>query len=82
MPPTFVGLKNLILSNGYNDPNIFSMDVQNRQDIFKLMGLRLGVFENENISLVFFLILPFLIGLIGFLVSNLLEKPKNPTSLP
>ena len=40
IPPTFIGLKNLIFSNGYNDASIFgqvSQDVV--QDVYKLMGM-------------------------------------------
>jgi hypothetical protein len=25
IPPTFVGLKNLLFSNGFNDPNMFTL---------------------------------------------------------
>ncbi len=76
VPPTFIGLKNLIFSNGYNDMDMFFSAEQSNQDIFKLMGLKTGVLSNDNISLVLLLILPILVGLIGFLVNKCLQKNK------
>ena len=40
IPPTFIGLKNLIFSNGYNDASIFGQVGQGVvQDVYKLMGM-------------------------------------------
>ncbi len=76
VPPTFVGLKNLIFSNGYNDMNMFSSNEQSKQDIYKLMGLKVEVLSNDNISLVLLLILPLFVGLVGFLVNKCLQKKR------
>ncbi len=69
IPPTFIGFKNLIFSNGYNDPNLFNSSiVQKDQTVFKLMGLDHSLFLNFNVSFVLFFWLPFFIGLIGVLL--------------
>lgn len=65
IPPTFIGLKNLMFSNGYNEANMFGQVNQGVQDVYKLMGIQRSVISNDNISLIVFVILPILIGLIG-----------------
>lgn len=70
IPPTFIGLKNLMFSNGYNEVNMFGQANRGVQDVYKLMGMQRSVISNENISLVIFVILPIFIGLIGYLISK------------
>jgi hypothetical protein len=74
VPPTFVGLKSLEMSNGYNDLNGFSSESRIRQDIFRILGLETIAFSNYNISFIIFAICPLMIGLIGYLIKN---KGKN-----
>lgn len=70
IPPTFIGLKNLMFSNGYNEANMFGQASQGVQDVYRLMGMQRSVISNDNISLVVFVILPILIVLIGYLISK------------
>ena len=81
IPITFIGFRNLIFSNGYNDPNLFeSPIIQKDQTIFKLMGLDLCVFLNYNISFIVFFGLPFLFGLVGmvfFLIKGKIVKKER-----
>jgi hypothetical protein len=40
IPPTFIGFKALIFSNGYNIPNLIpDNNAQNSQSVYRLMGL-------------------------------------------
>ena len=40
IPPSYVGFKNLIFTNGYNDLNLIpSRDPSNQMSIFDLLGL-------------------------------------------
>lgn len=76
VPPTFVGLKYLKLSNGVNDLNINSSGSQTVQDIFKIIGLdTLGV-SNYNLTLILFVFLPLIIGLVGYLIKIMGKKSK------
>ena len=70
IPPTFIGLKNLMFSNGYNNASMFGQANQGVQDVYRLMGIQRSVISNDNISLIVFVILPILIGLIGYLISK------------
>jgi uncharacterized protein YqhQ len=72
VPPTFIGFKNLIYSNGYNDQNMFT-ESQSKgiQNIYTLMGLKLSLISNFNISLAVFVILPVIVGLTGVLITKL-----------
>jgi hypothetical protein len=73
IPPTYVGLKNLIISNGYNDQSLLSSS-QGVQTVYKLLGLQPSALSNFNISLITFVILPALVGGIGLLVTKFLSK--------
>ncbi len=79
VPPTFIGLKNLIFSNGYNDGSLLpeSVSAPKDQTIYKLMGLQSGVLSNFNIDLVLLVILPALIGSVGYFLTR---KPSTPQS--
>lgn len=77
IPPTFLGFKNLILSNGYNDQAIVPQTTQQDQNIYKLMGINVNALSNYNIALVLFVIMPSLIGGIGLLVNKFLLKDAN-----
>jgi hypothetical protein len=72
IPPTFIGLKNLIFSNGYNDGSLLSGSSSGPKDqtIYKLMGLQSEVLSNFNIDLVLFVIAPALIGVIGYFLTR------------
>ena len=78
IPPTFIGLKNLMFSNGYNVAGIFgsSTNQQSFQDVYKLMGMERSALSNDNISLMVFVILPLVIGLIGYLITKLITKTE------
>ena len=84
IPPTFIGFRNLVFSNGYNDPNLFESPItQKDQTVFKLMGLDQSVLANYNISFIVFFSLPFLIGLIGvilFLIKGKLARKDREIS--
>lgn len=78
IPPTFIGFKNLILSSGYNDPNLFeSPIIQKDQTIFKLIGLDQSVFLNFNISFILFIGLPVLLGSIALLLKTVAGKKQR-----
>ena len=78
IPPTFIGLKNLILSSGYNDPNLFdSPIIQKDQTVFKLIGLDQSVFLNFNISFILFIGLPFLLGSIALMLKTVAGKKQR-----
>ncbi len=77
IPPTFLGFKNLIYSNGYNDPTLFTNSSKGIQNVYTLMGLKLDLLSNFNISLVVFVILPVIVGLTGVLIIKLTKKPTN-----
>lgn len=70
IPPTFVGLKSLHMSNGYNDLNLFSSESRLPQDIFRIMGFETVALENYNLSFIVFVMLPLIVGLIGYIVKN------------
>ena len=74
IPPTFAGLKSLHMSNGYNDLNLFSSESRIRQDIFRIMGFETVALENYNLSFIVFVMLPMLVGLVGYMVKS---KGKN-----
>jgi hypothetical protein len=75
IPPTFLGFKNLIYSNGYNDQNLFSdSSSKGIQNVYALMGVKLDLLSNFNISLVVFVILPLMVGLTGVLIFKLTKK--------
>ena len=74
IPPTFVGLKSLHMSNGYNDLNMFSSESRLPQDIFRIMGFETVAVENYNLSFIVFVILPLIVGLVGYIVKS---KGKN-----
>ena len=74
IPPTFVGLKSLHMSNGYNDLNMFSSESRFSQDIFRIMGFETVAVENYNLSFIVFVILPLIVGLVGYIVKS---KGKN-----
>jgi hypothetical protein len=78
IPPTFIGFKNLILSNGYNDPDIFGQpNSQRNMNVYKLMGLNENILSNYNISFVILFILPFIIGFLGVIICKYLPTKKN-----
>jgi hypothetical protein len=77
IPPTFIGFKDLILSNGYNDQGIIAQTTQQDQNIYKLMGINLNALSNYNIALVLFVLMPCLIGGIGLLANKFLSKAAN-----
>ena len=77
IPPTFIGLKDLMFSNGYNDASMFGSVSQGVQDVYKLMGMQRSVISNDNISLVLFVIIPVVIGLIGHLISKCISINKD-----
>lgn len=85
IPPTFIGLKNLIYSNGYNSQNLLSTNYKIfKGDTSTLMGispLSPILFNNYNISLVILFLLPVLIGLIGYLVSKFMCKADKKYEL-
>jgi hypothetical protein len=75
IPPTFIGFRNLIFSNGYNDPILFGVPIiQKDQEIFTLMGLDQSVFVNYNLSFVLFFCIPLTIGLIGTLIFTITKR--------
>jgi hypothetical protein len=76
IPPTFIGFKDLILSNGYNDQNIVSINQQG-QNIYKLMGINIIALSNYNIGLVLFVVMPSLIGGIGLIVNKFVSKAAD-----
>jgi hypothetical protein len=78
IPPTFVGLKNLIFSNGYNDPNMFSSSQSREiQSVFTLMGIKLNALSNFNLSLVLLVIIPAVIGLTGVIFAKIKYRNQN-----
>lgn len=79
IPPTFIGLKNLIFSNGYNNGSLMlgSSSPSKNQSLYKLLGLQSEVLSNFNINLVLFVIAPTLIGGIGYFLTR---TPSNPQS--
>lgn len=60
----------LMYSNGYNIPGLFPSASKGFGDIFRVMGIKGLVLSNENIGFVVFIILPGLIGLIGFIITK------------
>jgi hypothetical protein len=76
IPPTYAALKNLIISNGYNDQGFLSSS-QGLQTVYKLLGLQPSVLTNFNISLITFVVLPVLVGGIGLLVTKFLSKTAD-----
>lgn len=75
--PTFIGLKRLIVSSGYNDPNIsLNLEARKEIDASMLMGLTNNFVSNYNISFLLFFVVPLLIGLVGWL----LTRPKDTPS--
>ena len=81
MPPTYIGLKSLGLSNGYNDNNMFSGEAQTRTSssgVYEMMGLKSNFLSNYNLSLILFMMIPTIVGLIGYLVTkNLLQNYES-----
>jgi hypothetical protein len=77
IPPTFVGFKSLIYSNGYNDQDMFASAQKGVQNVFNLMGFKSNMLSNYNISLAVFVILPAIVGMTGVLISKLTHKPVN-----
>lgn len=76
IPPTFVGLKSLGWSSGYNDGGLVAFGgglVE--QSVYKLMGLGNYAVENFNFSLVVFVVGPVVVGVVGKLVVSMLLKP-------
>ncbi len=69
--PTFIGFKKLIISSGYNDPNISPNSQTHKEiDVFKLMGLVENVIPDYNISFIVLFIIPVLLGLIGWVITR------------
>jgi hypothetical protein len=77
IPPTFIGLKNLIYSSGYNDPNILSVNNYKNSDVFSLMGLNASILSNYNISMLLLFIVPACVGLTSLLIAKLLRKDQS-----
>jgi hypothetical protein len=77
IPPTFVGFKNLIYSNGYNDQEMFASAQKGVQNVFTLMGVKSNMLSNFNISLAVFVVMPAIVGLTGVLINKLTHKPVN-----
>ncbi len=77
--PTFAGFRGLLLSSGYNDPNMFgSCNSKGEISIYKMMGLYNGILSNYNLSLIALFILPLIIGLIGKLLTRAVNsKPDS-----
>ena len=78
IPPTLIGFKGLIISNGYNDPNILSSSANQLKDanVYRLMGLNDEILSNYNISLAVMFVLPLFVGLLGYTISTLLKKTQ------
>jgi hypothetical protein len=74
IPPTFIGLENLIYSNGYKDSNILSANNYQNSDVFNLIGMNSSILSDCSISLLFLFILPVCVGLMGCLIVKLLKK--------
>lgn len=70
IPPTFAGLQSLNPCNGFNDLGLLASQSQLKQNIFKIIGLKITALSNDNISLVLFVILPMIVGVIGFFVTR------------
>lgn len=62
-------MESLNFCNGFNDLSILS-NSQIRQNIFKIIGLKTIALTNYNISLILFVIVPDLIGLIGYYITK------------
>jgi hypothetical protein len=84
VPPTFVGLKNLIFSNGYNDGSLLNGSSSGLKDesIYKLMGLQSEVLSNFNIGLALFVIAPALIGGIGYFLTRTPSATQSTNESP
>jgi hypothetical protein len=74
IPPTFIGLKSLIYSSGYNDQNILSANNYQKPDVFSIIGMDTSILSNCNISLLLLFIVPVCVGLTGFLIIKFLRK--------
>ena len=74
IPPTYIGFKNLIISNGLNDQQFVSESGSTAHNIYKLMGLETSALSNFNVSLMLFIFMPALIGGIGLLVIKYTSK--------
>ncbi len=80
IPPTYAGLKNLIISNGYNDENLIESSQVSSQNAYKLLGIQTNALSNFNISMIIFIALPALVGGIGLLVTKFLTKPADDSA--
>lgn len=81
IPPTYAGLKNLIISNGYNYQGFFSsLQSSSPQNVYKILGLQPSALSNFNIALIAFIALPVLVGGIGLLVRKFLTKPADESA--
>jgi hypothetical protein len=80
VPQTYVGLRNLIISNGYNDQNLIESSKVSSQNAYKLLGIETNALSNFNISLIMFIALPVLVGGIGLLVTKFVTKPADKSA--
>jgi NADH:ubiquinone oxidoreductase subunit 6 (subunit J) len=79
IPPTFIGFRNLILANGYNDiPLLKSSSSINNQAVYTLIGVNKSLLSNYNVMFGFLFILPLLVGLIGCII---LKIKSNKSSI-
>jgi hypothetical protein len=78
MPPSYLGFKNLVFTNGYNDPNICSSDDSaDDMSIYDILGLSKTILSNYNFSFIIFFVAPFLIGVTGFIVAKKMNKKES-----
>ena len=79
IPPTLIGFKNLIYSSGLNDNSIFNTPTgQPGQTVFELIGLGSNVLSNFNIGFVLFFWVPFLLGIVGYIICSKIAKKAKP----
>lgn len=79
LPPTYLSFRSLIISNGFNSPSLFPSQ-SNDHSTFTLLGLYPSLLSNYNISFIILVLLPFLCGLIGWIVCNFCKKQGKTTT--
>lgn len=81
IPPTFIPIKNLIYSNGFNEVGIVGGSGLERLSVERLMGWKGEGVGNFNVGLVGLVVLPLMMGGIGLLVmksmASNIEQPST-----
>ncbi len=71
VPLTFLPLKNLKMSNGYNDLSLVPFQLNGpSQNTFQILGMKSETLSNFNLSMALFVLSPIIVGIIGTLINK------------